>query len=168
MDAGNRSACFEICDAGFIAAYADSFQDEVSVLPTKDLTFKNMGVDGTLPCLFSEINATFKQMEISCGVLREFDPAAEHCKGVKHTVKGTFLDGTQGSKPPQNEVVAQTPSGNDTHTAPAPATNLTRTDITTEVPLALKDLDGVMVSDGEIKRYAQKYLQQAMLFHMDE
>ena len=164
VEVGTHSACFEICDGGVIAAHADSFVDDKAPIITKDLTFTKLGVQGTLPCLFSELNATFQATEVSCGVLREFDPTADHSKGAKHTIKGTRFDASHGSKPPQSQVVAQTPVGNDTHTQPAPAVDLPKTAVTTEVPLLLKDLNLVTVSDGQIKRSAQKYIHQDMLF----
>ncbi|KAM3064941.1 hypothetical protein ACMFMF_011557 [Clarireedia jacksonii] len=171
----------QISKPDLIAAYADG-NDHDGELSLKNLSYKNLGLDFTLPFLFSllEVRPSWNAATMT-GFCREFDANIIASCGDRHLISGSWT--ATPAFPARKAVMTAASAFGSTATGPGTSspTFLTqarflaaRVGVGAKAPLPADDAIGAQrlcesdLDVGRLKEDTEKMLQNVMLYHMDD
>lgn len=173
-EGGNITATIKL-NAPLVSMASDQYEED-SPLPTHKLTFQKLGVDFTLPFLFSQIKFKIPYIEEPSGVIYELDTEKEEFNGSPHRLIGEILDDEESNSVTKNLIQSSIPSAaaigdrlssaTVSHSPPAPVFQNKEYrkagEVLTVTTLSELNIDNKLLTDT-----AQDLIYKAMVYHMD-
>ena len=170
----------EILKPDLIVSYADG-NDHEGELSLTNLSYRNLGLDITLPFLFSllEVHPSWNAATLT-GFCRKFDPKMIASCGSRHLVSGSWT--ATPAFPVRKAIVAGASASGSTNTglsfmSPTFLTQtrvLTAHGVTAQAPLPTDDIIGAQrlcqsnLDVSKLKEDTERMLQNVMFYHMDD
>lgn len=173
---GDETIIITLKEPSVLWTSADQYDVESKTGPTTSLTYSKLGLDISLPFLFSSLSIKMPLLEDPFGAIRVLDANQAECAGARHVVKGEYRDSSapivknmaiQAAMPASvSDFQVRLESRTISRLAPAPAllSKEIRREPQTLIVRAISDLplDNKLLIDT-----AQDFIYKAMLYHMD-